>query len=287
MTDQKYFSLMAETLDPALPEDEKINALLAHAEKEFGLTIRVAQKLIENTAANNLLRAYVLNDVLTGTLSAIQRIHSEWIMQDQKMEPSLEDVEWLSFMMTNIVPSMLRILEPDDYDWIAGKPTASQNVAQPAVEALDEAVLLWFAGCNVVPPDAGLVGPVQDGVRGQLRAVVTDDRIRASPSPANNVVQLTRHAPAGDRGVGDQGEALSGAVVDHRQDAEAPSVGELVRDEVQAPALIGGHRRRDRPPGPHRPLAAAAPAHRQSLLAIEPLHPLLVDGMAFPPQQYM
>src|SRR6201987_4816607 len=111
-----------------------------------------------------------------------------------------------------------------------------QLIAQAAVEALDEAVLVWFAGCNVVPPDTSLVGPVQDGVRGQLCAVVTDDRIRASPSSANNVVQLTRHAPAGDRGVGDQGEALSGAVVDHRQDAEAPSVGELVRDEVQAPA---------------------------------------------------
>jgi hypothetical protein len=205
MTDQKYFSLMAETLDPALPEDEKINALLAHAEKEFGLTIRVAQKLIENTAANNLLRAYVLNDVLTGTLSAIQRIHSEWIMQDQKMEPSLEDVEWLSFMMTNIVPSMLRILEPDDYDWIAGKPTASQNVAQPAVEALDEAVLLRFARRDVVPADAGRIRPAQDRVRGQLGAVVADDGVRASATPANDIVEFSRHTPAGD---------ISGAAVD-------------------------------------------------------------------------
>jgi len=68
-----------------------------------------------------------------------------------------------------------------------------QLVAQAAVEALDEAVLLWFTGRNVVPPDASLVCPVQDGVRGQVRAVVTDDRVRAAPWPANNVVQFPRH----------------------------------------------------------------------------------------------
>jgi hypothetical protein len=77
-------------------------------------------------------------------------------------------------------------------------------------------------------------------VRSVPLSVVTDDYIRASPSPANNVVQFARHTPAGDRGVGDQRQAFSGAVVNHRQDAEAPSVGELVRDEVQAPALVGG-----------------------------------------------
>ena len=43
-----------------------------------------------------------------------------------------------------------------------------------------------------------------------------------------------------DRSVGDQRQALAGAVVDHRQDAEPPAVGHLVGDEVQAPALVGG-----------------------------------------------
>ena len=54
-----------------------------------------------------------------------------------------------------------------------------QLVAQPAVEALDEAVLLRLAGRDVVPADAGLVGPGEDGVGGQLRAVVADDHGRA------------------------------------------------------------------------------------------------------------
>jgi hypothetical protein len=34
-------------------------------------------------------------------------------------------------------------------------------------------------------------------------------------------------------------------------------------------------------------LRAAAPAHRQPRLAIEALDPLLVDGMAFTPQQHV
>jgi hypothetical protein len=47
------------------------------------------------------------------------------------------------------------------------------------------------------------------------------------------------------------------------------------------PSAGWGQRRRDRPPRSHRPLAAAAPAHRQSLLTIEPLYPLLVARCAY------
>jgi len=39
-----------------------------------------------------------------------------------------------------------------------------QLIAQPAVEVFDEAVLLRFAGCDVVPPDASLVRPAEDGI---------------------------------------------------------------------------------------------------------------------------
>ena len=77
-------------------------------------------------------------------------------------------------------------------------------VAQAAVEALDEAVLLRFAGRDAVPADAGRIRPGQDRVRGQLGAVVADDRVRAASSPANDVVEFPGHAPAGDRGVGDK-----------------------------------------------------------------------------------
>src|ERR1700686_555613 len=51
-----------------------------------------------------------------------------------------------------------------------------QLIAQAAVEALDEAVLLRLAKRDVVPADAGRIRPAQDRVRGQLGAVVADDR---------------------------------------------------------------------------------------------------------------
>ena len=114
-----------------------------------------------------------------------------------------------------------------------------QLVAQPAVEAFDEAVLLRLARRDVMPADAGRIRPAQDRVRGQLGAIVADDRVRASLAPSNDAVEFPRRAPPGDRGVGDQRQTLPGAVVDNRQDPEAAAVGQLVVNEVQAPALVG------------------------------------------------
>ena len=50
-----------------------------------------------------------------------------------------------------------------------------QFAAQAAVEALVEVVLLGLARRDVMPAHAGLVGANQNGVQGQLRAVVADD----------------------------------------------------------------------------------------------------------------
>src|SRR5947208_9810345 len=88
-----------------------------------------------------------------------------------------------------------------------------QFVAQPAIETLDEPSLLRLAGRDVMPTDTGLIRPAQDGVRGQFGAGVADDRVWLLPSPANDVIEFSRNAPAGDRGVGDQCQAFSGAVV--------------------------------------------------------------------------
>ena len=46
-----------------------------------------------------------------------------------------------------------------------------QLVAQAAVEAFDEGVLLWLAGIDVMPGDVVLVCPLQDGATGELGAV--------------------------------------------------------------------------------------------------------------------
>ena len=50
-----------------------------------------------------------------------------------------------------------------------------QLIAQAAVEAFDEGVLLGLAGIDVVPGDVVLVCPLQDGATGELGAVITDD----------------------------------------------------------------------------------------------------------------
>ena len=73
--------------------------------------------------------------------------------------------------------------------------------------------MLNNAALKVMPADAGLIRPAEDGVRGQFGAVVANDCVRASPSPSNDVVKFPRHTASGDRGVGDERQAFSGAVV--------------------------------------------------------------------------
>ena len=57
------------------------------------------------------------------------------------------------------------VIVPPEFQHSAGVRQRSEQrlveqfVAQPAVEALDEAVLLRFSGRDVVPADAGLVRP--------------------------------------------------------------------------------------------------------------------------------
>src|SRR5215208_2861431 len=66
-----------------------------------------------------------------------------------------------------------------------------------------------------------------------------------------------------------------------------PAVGQAVFGEVQGPALVGG----DRAPGARHDteptLLAGAAADRQLLLAIEPLHELVVGHKTLPAQQFV
>ena len=84
----------------------------------------------------------------------------------------------------------------------------------------------------------------------------------------------------GQRGVGDERQAFPREVIDDRQDAETSAVGESIRQEVQAPALIGTLRQRHRRPGAERPLAAAAAPNLQPFLAVEPAQLLVVHDNA-------
>ena len=45
-------------------------------------------------------------------------------------------------------------------------------------------------------------------------------------------VELASRADPGDRGIGNEGQALAGAIVDHDRDAQAAGVDELIGNEV-------------------------------------------------------
>jgi hypothetical protein len=72
-------------------------------------------------------------------------------------------------------------------------------------------------------------------------------------------IELARDPQPRQRGIGHQRQALAGEVVADREDPKAPAVAQRIRREVQAPALIGSLRERDRRPGAERALAAKAP----------------------------
>src|SRR5437588_10382429 len=78
-------------------------------------------------------------------------------------------------------------------------------VAEAAVEALHEPVLLRLARRDVLPGHAAVLLPAQDRMRRQLGAVVTDDHRRIAPQP-DDPVQLTADPRAGERGGHHQGK---------------------------------------------------------------------------------
>jgi hypothetical protein len=81
---------------------------------------------------------------------------------------------------------------------------------------------------------------------------------RATPN-GDDGTELARDPQPRQRGIGRQRQALAGEVVADREDPKAPAVAQRIRREVQAPALIGSLRERDRRPGAERALAAKAP----------------------------
>ena len=118
-----------------------------------------------------------------------------------------------------------------------------QLVAQAGVEALDEGILGGLAGSDVVPLDLDLMAPAQHRHAGQLGAVVGDAHRRPT-ALGDEDLKLAHDPQARQRSVRDQRQAFTGEVVDDSENAEAAAFREGIRQEVQAPALIGSLRDR-------------------------------------------
>ena len=111
---------------------------------------------------------------------------------------------------------------------------------------------------------------------------LSETHIDRTTAQGDDGIQLAHHSQTRQRGVGDQRQAFAGEVVDHRQDAEPASIGEGIRQKVQAPALVRPLRDYHRRPRAQGPFAPAAPAHLQPLLAIQPTQLLVVHRHAPP-----
>jgi hypothetical protein len=72
---------------------------------------------------------------------------------------------------------------------------------------------------------------LQDGVRGQLGAVVAHDRFGLA-ALAEEAIELASDPSAGDRRVGDERQALARAIVDDDKDTQATPIDELIGDKI-------------------------------------------------------
>ena len=140
-------------------------------------------------------------------------------------------------------------------------------IPQAGVEGLDVTILLRLAGIDVMLLDLVVIRPFQDGLAGELGAVVGDHASRFAVDPDQRI-EFPRHSGPRDDGVGNQGKVLAAVVIDC-QNAEFPAGDESVGQEVQGPPLIRAKWQRHRVSAVPRAFATTASAHRQALFPID------------------
>jgi hypothetical protein len=101
---------MGECLDPELPDEEQIDALLRHAEKEFSLTVKLQAHEVFRQARISVKRAHLLNDLCTGIQSAFSRLSTAWHFEKRGEEcPHSEHVQYLSALTTALLPPLYKV----------------------------------------------------------------------------------------------------------------------------------------------------------------------------------
>ena len=99
-------------------------------------------------------------------------------------------------------------------------------VAQATVQALDECVLHWLAGGDVVPADTAILLPTQHHMRRQLGPVVADHQ-QGGAAPFYDVIEFAHHPATGQRCIHHQRQAFAGEVVHHHKHPKAAAVGQV------------------------------------------------------------
>src|SRR5215471_16025066 len=86
--------------------------------------------------------------------------------------------------------------------------------------------------------------------------------------------------------MGVNAQALPRVLIDYRENAEPPAVGELITHQIHAPALVGPYRLRQGNPAVRGPFGTLASSHLQTFLAIQPINALGIDDPPFAPQPH-
>lgn len=89
-----------------------------------------------------------------------------------------------------------------------------------------------LAGVDAMPFAAIVAGPFQNGLAGELEAIVGDDT-GGFAMDSDQGIQFPRAPGTRDADIHDQGEVFAAAIVVHCQDAELPAGTEGVGQEVQ------------------------------------------------------
>ena len=100
-------------------------------------------------------------------------------------------------------------------------------IAEPTVEALNQAILHGLARRNVVPFDLAILLPCEHGIRRQFGSVVADHHAGIAPH-LGDLLQLAGDADARERGVHDRRQAFPAEAVDHAEDAEPAAISKSI-----------------------------------------------------------
>src|SRR6202008_3080179 len=141
----------------------------------------------------------------------------------------------------------------------------------------------WLARLNKFQTHAALFAPRPQRSPTKLRPVIEHDRFW-QPAFAGDLIQHPPHTQSTQRGIGFNRRALPRAIIYHSQHANHSSRAYTITDEIDRPTLVRPGRSR----ATHRTRPANPPPlpdpHRQSFLAIQPVHPLVVGRDPFPHQ---
>ncbi len=157
-------------------------------------------------------------------------------------------------------------------------------VAELAVEALDEPILRRLARCDQDVAHAATRGPGHECLTGEFRSVVGSDGCGVA-AESRGLVEQARHVGARNAVVDRNVHTFMAEVVGHGQALQPSAVGQTVADKIHAPHLVDRFGQLQRHALGRRAPDLLALAHSQVGLAVQPIHPLMVDARKCGAQQ--